>query len=208
MSDYGTEVELVAVTGFVDPGSWEGVALTQDDPEILVEWAGRLCYNTEDKTGSRTGWIKGRIKAGHESVLEHASATFHIKCSRVVTHELVRHRLASYSQRSQRYVKENEPRYIIPPEFEKYERGLFKYVMEECWGWYRKFLELGIKPEIARYVLPNACQTEIVMTMNFRELRHFIKLRRSPRALPEMREVAGKVREICKDLAPEVFEDV
>ena len=79
--------------------------------------------------------------------------------------------------------------------------------MEQAWWAYGEFLKAGIKPEIARYVLPNACETQIVFTMNFRELRHFIRLRTSKQALPEMRCVAGKVRDICKALAPQVFEE-
>lgn len=192
--DYKTEVRLLACT---------------PNGEQLVEWAGRLCWDTQDKTGQVPDRIQRWIGIGHESVIEHASMTFYIRASRVLTHELVRHRLASYSQRSQRYVKESEPRYIIPPEFNQTEEeGLFLGVIEHCWNAYSTALGHGIRPEIARYVLPNACETQIVMTMNFRELRHFIKLRTSKRALPEMREVAGKVREICKGVAPQVFEDV
>lgn len=207
MEDYGTEVKLLAVTGLIDP-AWKDIPFVahQSKAEYLIEYAGRLCYNVEDKTGSRPGWIQDRIKDGHESILEHASATFYIKASRVFTHELVRHRIASYSQRSQRYVNEGEPRYITPPEL----RGSFEFheTMEKAWTFYKELLEQGVPGEIARYVLPNACETQIVVTMNFRELRHFIKLRTGPRALPEMREVAGKIKEICKEIAPEVFSDV
>ena len=195
--DYGSEVKLMAFTECVG------------GPQGLVEWAGRLCYNLQEKTGTRPGWIQERIKDGHESIIEHTSATFYIVCSRVVTHELVRHRLASYSQRSQRYVKENEPKYITPPEIFETELSLiYTEVMDSCWSAYGELLRQGVKPEIARYVLPNACETQIVMTMNFRELRHFIKLRTSKRALPEMREVAGKVKDICVEKWPEVFGDL
>lgn len=200
MSDYGTEVTLERVT---------------PDAEKLIEYASRLCVAREGET--REGYIRDRIEQGHESVLEHASASFYIRASRAFTHELVRHRIASYSQRSQRYVKESDPRYITPPELsdgvDPKHPGIplshyFKEAMEAAWGAYSNLLKAGVKPEIARYVLPNACETQIVVTMNFRELRHFIKLRTSKAALPEMREVAGKIKDICKQIAPQVFEDL
>jgi len=206
--DYGTEVKLVVAT-------MAG--------ENLIEYAGRLCWDSTYKLGEIPDRIQKWVEVGHESVIEHASATFYIKASRVLTHELVRHRIASYSQRSQRYVKESEPKYIMPPELEhvhlqdpRYrDAGIqasgtvwFDVVMDMAWEAYRTLLEAGVKPEIARYVLPNACETQIVMTMNLRELRHFIKLRTSKRALPEMREVAGKIRDMCIEIAPQVFGDL
>jgi len=222
MEDYGTEVQLLAVTGLMGTPDFGFPPSGQEEGEWLIEYAGRLCYNMEDKTGSRPGWIQDRVKDGHESILEHASATFYIKASRVFTHQLVRHRIASYSQRSQRYVKEDEPKYITPPELDGVVGSFFSgslsektlavkaFIrhMENCWLLYGRFLEAGVPKEIARYVLPNACETQIVTTMNFRELRHFIKLRTSSRALPEMREVANRVRDLCKEIAPEVFEDI
>jgi len=145
-------------------------------------------------------------------MIEHASATFYIRASRVLTHELVRHRLASYSQRSQRYVKENKPRYIKPPQSDGMvsvrANSAFDYVMSVCWQAYGELLAEGVRPEIARYVLPNACETQIVCTWNFREIRHIIRLRTSKRALPEMRAVVGEIRRIAKEMAPQVFEDL
>jgi len=122
----------------------------------------------------------------------------------------VRHRLASYSQRSQRYVRENDPSYLVPPEVEASgDAGkVYASAMEAAWQAYSSLLKAGLKPEIARYVLPNACYTDIVCTWNFRELRHIIKLRTSPRALPEMRAVAEALRDIMKAQAPQVFADV
>jgi len=193
---YDVEVKLLAVT---------------PEAERLIESAGRLCWDTQDKTGTVPDRIQKWIEIGHESMVEHACATFYIRASRVLTHELVRHRLASYSQRSQRYVKESEPRYIEPAEIKgrgelAHER--FEEVMEACWEAYRDLLSKGIKPEIARYVLPNACETQIICTWNFREIRHIIKLRASKRALPEMRAVASEIRRIAKEIAPQVFEDL
>jgi thymidylate synthase (FAD) len=193
---YDIEVRLMAIT----PGS-----------EELVEQAGRLCYGSGDKAGTNEKWLQTRIKQGHESLIEHASATFYIKASRALTHELVRHRVASYSQRSQRYVRESRPDYITPPELvagDKEVAAIFEQAMSSAWRSYRQLLEAGVKAEIARYVLPNACATEIICTWNFREIRHIVKLRTSPAALPEMREVAEKIKGIMKAEAPSVFADL
>lgn len=225
---YDVEVRLIALTFPVSkeetwPQIQDASSPVEHDPNVgfdaedLIEYASRLCVDKTQGLRSRENYIRDRIAQGHESVIEHASASFYIRCSRVVTHELVRHRIASYSQRSQRYVRETEPRFITPPEFQA-PRSLppnpvtlahrFTEHMVNCWNLYYYYLQQGVPPEIARYVLPNACQAEIVMTMNFRELRHFIKLRTSSRALPEMQAVAGKVREICKEIAPQVFTDL
>ncbi len=194
-NDYDIEVKLLAVT---------------PDAEKLIETAGRLCWDTQDKTGTVPDRIQKWLDVGHESMIEHASATFYIRASRVLTHELVRHRLASYSQRSQRYVKEAEPRYVEPPEIESNEAAheRFGEAMTACWQAYSDLLDRGIKAEIARYVLPNACETQIICTWNFREIRHIIKLRTSKRALPEFRAVAEEMRKIVKEVAPQVFADL
>ena len=197
---YDVEVKLLSIT---------------PEAEKLIEFAGRLCWDTTHRAGSIPNRIQKWIDVGHESMIEHACATFYIRASRVLTHELVRHRLASYSQRSQRYVKETEPKYIVPPELQKEGEQvgdwgkaafLFDVAIRQAWSAYGAFLSFGIKPEIARYVLPNACETQIICTWNFREIRHIIKLRTSKRALPEMRAVAGKIRDIMKGEAPQVFE--
>jgi thymidylate synthase (FAD) len=210
INGYDVEVKLIAITGLVGLDKSLRDKLKDSECEGLIEYAGRLCWDTVDKIETNPRRIQEWIQVGHESVIEHASATFYIRASRVLTHELVRHRLASYSQRSQRYVKELEPRYITPPELRATDREhiIFEKAMLESWSAYKKLLELRIEPEIARYVLPNACETQIVMSMNFRELRHFIKLRTSERALPEMRAVAGEIRRMMKELAPKVFEDL
>ena len=212
IDDYDVEVKLLAITGLTLISEKLLKGVENPTSEELIEYAGRLCWDTTDKLGSNPKRIQEWIKVGHESVIEHASATFYIRASRVLTHELVRHRLASYSQRSQRYVKETERRYIKPPELSRVAQNkaddVFEKAMQEAWEAYGKLLRLGISAEIARYVLPNACETQIVMTMNFRELRHFIKLRTSERALPEMRAVAGEIGRIMKDVAPSVFEDL
>ncbi len=192
---YDVEVKLLAVT---------------PDAEKLIETAGRLCWDTQDKTGTVPDRIQKWLEIGHESMVEHACATFYIRASRVLTHELVRHRVASYSQRSQRYVKETESRYIEPPPIEDNEAAhkQFEEAMTACWQAYGDLLARGIKAEIARYVLPNACETQIICTWNFREIRHIIKLRTSKRALPEMMAVAEEMRKIVKEIAPQVFADL
>jgi len=205
---YDIEVKLLAVTGLTQSMRPEQQRASQEPSEELIEYAGRLCWDTTLKLGTNPERIQEWIQMGHESVIEHAAATFYIRASRVFTHELVRHRLASYSQRSQRYVRESQPRYIVPPEVDASGREIFEKAMQGAWHAYRHLLEVGVEPEIARYVLPNACETQIIMTMNFRELRHFIKLRTSERALPEMRAVAGEIKRIMKDVAPRVFEDL
>lgn len=193
--EYDVEVKLMAIT---------------PDSESLVEQAGRLCYASGDKLGTNERWLQTRIKQGHESLLEHASATFYIKASRVLTHELVRHRIASYSQRSQRYVKESRPEFITPTELAGIEGAseVYQDSMKAAWDAYNRLLHTGVKPEIARYVLPNACSTEIICTWNFREIRHIIRLRSGPAALPEMRAVAAKIKDIMKTQAPSVFGDL
>jgi thymidylate synthase (FAD) len=192
---YDIEVKLLAVT---------------PDAEKLIETAGRLCWDTQDKTGTVPDRIQKWLEIGHESMVEHACATFYIRASRVLTHELVRHRLASYSQRSQRYVKETEPRYIEPPDIKDNPAAhkQFGEAMTTSWQAYGDLLAEGTRAEIARYVLPNACETQIICTWNFREIRHIIKLRTSKRALPEFRAVAEEVRKIAKEMAPQVFQDV
>lgn len=192
---YDIEVKLLAIT---------------PDAERLIESAGRLCWNTQDKTGTVPDRIKAWLGIGHESMIEHASATFSICGSRAMTHELVRHRLASYSQRSQRYVRENEESYVLPPEVGSSAEAseTYRHAMSAAWEAYRQLQRQGLKPEIARYVLPNACRTEIICTWNFRELRHIIALRSTARALPEIREVAMRLRDIMKESAPQVFADL
>ena len=207
--NYDIEVKLLGLTIPV-----QNEPLMEHDPneeldaEGLIEFAGRLCWDTQDKLGTVPDRIQKWIEIGHESMIEHASANFYIRCSRVLTHELVRHRIASYSQRSQRYVREDEPRYIKPPFISVAAESAFDQAMKMCWAAYKQLLAEGVKPEIARYVLPNACETQIVCTWNFRELRHIIRLRTSPRALPEMRAVARRIKEICKEIAPQVFADL
>lgn len=188
-------------------------------PELVIANAARTCYDSPEKDlkASRL-MIKAIVKAGHESCVEHATATFRLSdVSRVLTHELVRHRLFSFSQRSQRYVKENEASYVTPDVLVddnaanaqmKQANLIFEMAMNNAWTAYRDLLKLGLKPEDARFVLPNACATEIVVSGNFREYRNFLKLRLSPRAQWEIRKAANLILAELYKIAPSCFEDL
>lgn len=164
-----------------------------------IEIAGRTCYKSEPK-GKPEDFIRMLIRRGHESVLEHASLTFKIKTNRNMTHELVRHRLASYSQESTRYVSYKDGIEFIPwikGDIECIEDGEVKYKFyEEVEKTYKKLIEEGYRPEEARDILPGSTATTIVMTMNMRELRHFLKLRIDKAAHPQMRELAKLIHYI------------
>lgn len=182
------------------------------DAEKLIESAGRTCYLSSAKghRNSEKIMIRMLIKKGHYSVLEHASATFRIKGgSRSFTHQLVRHRLCSYSQQSQRYVNENCFSTVTPPSIVADESALtyFKIAMKNAQLAYAKLISLGIKKEDARFVLPNACTSEIVITANFRELRHIFDKRCDKAAQWEIRDIAMQMLGIMKNIAPTVFED-
>lgn len=183
------------------------------NPELTIAYAASTCYDSKPKElEPARKMITAIIKSGHESCVEHASATFVLDgISRVVTHELVRHRIGfSYSQRSQRYVNEHQPSYVIPEEIAGSPKALeiFQEAMNTAWAAYSKLQTVGMRNEIARYVLPNACTTKITVTANFRAWRNFLKLRCSKRAQPEIRELAYKLLdELCK-IAPSCFEDL
>lgn len=169
-----------------------------------IEIAGRVCYQSEPK-GDPEKFIRMIIKRGHESVLEHGSLTFKVRTNRAIANEIVRHRLASYSQESTRYVKYDDIEFI--PSFRVYKD------MEKYLGDVEKLYRAGItstdyKPEIIRDVLPNCTATSLVMTMNFRELRHFLKLRLDKAAHPQIRELARIMLGILKDEYPVFVEDI
>jgi len=148
------------------------------------------------------------LAVGHTSVIEHATFTFAISgVSRSLTHQLVRHRLASYAQQSQRYVNLVEPCFVTPPKIEKDPKLKEAYVksMQAIWKQYNELLELGIPAEDARYVLPNACCTNILVTMNARSLLNFFELRCCLHAQWEIRMLAQKMLALVKDVAPVLF---
>ena len=200
-----------------------------DGSEILrrIERAGRTCYKSEDKITEESAakFVSSVIKRGHESVIEHEKVTVRVVCDRGVTHEIVRHRLASYSQESTRYCNDKGGVTFVIPPWVKVEPGEYKAKRvldcanndaERAWlhsmldseVCYIELLARGWSPQQARSVLPNSTKTELVMTMNLREWRHFFKLRTSSAAHPQMQEIARPILEAFKAMIPVVFEDL
>ena len=188
-----------------------------DGEKILVnlERYARTCYKSEDKIGpgSAAVLIKGLIKNGHESVIEHEKITVRVVCDRGITHEIVRHRLASYSQESTRYCDYNKSGSIvvIEPFFfqdKPEQRQAWQEAMMACEQAYNKLRELGASPQEARTVLPNSLKTEIVITYNLRAWRHFFKLRTSKASHPQMREIAIPLLREMQKKVPVIFDDI
>jgi thymidylate synthase (FAD) len=180
--------------------------------EKLIEEAGRTSYLSFNKKNMDTEreFIRMLINNGHFSVLEHASATFRINgCSRAFTHQLVRHRLCSFTQQSQRYVDESKFNYIEPKAINDNKRAhsIFVNFMNKAREVYAELQKLGVKNQDARFVLPNAIESKIVVTANFRQWRHIIELRGNPDAQWEIRDVIIKILKILKEHVPTVFED-
>ena len=188
------------------------------EPEKTVALAARLCYSdsTIDELEGRVKSISIEkflakiIRMGHLSVLEHASFTFGIEgISRATSHQLVRHRLASYSQQSQRYVKFESPEYVLPPSIgeDEEKKRRFEEAVTGLYSLYREFVGTGVAAEDARYLLPNAACTKIIVTMNARELLHFFRLRCCERAQWEIRGMATRMVVLVKEKAPVIFAD-
>lgn len=183
-----------------------------------IERAGRVCYKSESRISDKSAekFIANIIKSGHESVIEHVSITFKIICDRGITHEIVRHRLASYSQESSRYCDYSNDKFdgeltFIKPCFwteDDENFKLWKQTMETLEKNYLAMRKNGVRPEQARSILPNSLKTEIFMTANLREWRHFLKLRTSNRAHPQMREIALKIYDILNKNLPVIFSDI
>lgn len=183
-----------------------------------LELCGRVCYKSEHKMNDTSPYkfIQNIINRGHESVLEHFSFTVKFICDRGVSHEIVRHRIASYSQESTRYCNYSkgdfngeitviEPCFLVPGT-EGY--NLWYNACSSAEDSYFMMLNWGCSPQEARAVLPNSLKTELVMTANIREWRHFLKLRTSPAAHPQMREVAKLLLKELKAKIPVVFGDI
>ena len=182
------------------------------DAEKLIETAGRTSYLSLGKQGEDTekAFIRMLIKRGHLSVLEHAYATFRISgASRAFTHQLVRHRLCSFIQQSQRYVDESNFNFIEPQSIKNNPEAhsIFTEFMDNARKTYSELQKLGIKNEDARFVLPNAAESQIVVTANLREWRHIVELRGEPDAQWEIRRAAIEILKILKKHAPTVFGD-
>ena len=191
----------------------------------LLEECGRVCYKSESRITETSAptFVGNILKRGHESVLEHCSFTVKFTCDRGVSHEIVRHRLASYSQESTRYCNYGAGQFgeeitVIEPadafsydlcnatDYHKYQ--LWREAMEQAEKSYLELLEYGATPQEARSVLPNSLKTEVVMTANIREWRHFLKLRCSPAAHPQMREVALALLKEVHARIPVLFDDL
>lgn len=182
------------------------------DAEKVIESAGRTSYLSFDQQGKDTEkkFIQMIIKNGHASVLEHASATFRIKnVSRALTHQLVRHRLCSFTQQSQRYVNEEKFDYISPKSIRNNSEAnnIFEDFIVYARKTYSILCQLGIKNEDARFILPNATSSEIVISANLREWRHILKLRGNPDAQWEIRQMTIEIYKILKNHTPTVFSD-
>jgi thymidylate synthase (FAD) len=188
--------------------------------EVLehIERCGRVCYKSEDriKDGSAERFIGMLVRSGHESVLEHFSFTAKFICDRGVTHEIVRHRIASFSQESTRYVdytldkNGGEIEVIIPYEMRDNEEAIehLKWAVGEAEDAYRWIRYFGCKAQAARAVLPTCLKTELYMTANLREWRHFFKMRCSKAAHPDIRVVANMLLKEAHDKIPVVFDDI
>lgn len=183
-----------------------------------LEEIGRVCYKSEGRITeeSYAPFLKAIIKRGHEAVLEHYSFSVKFTCDRGVSHEIVRHRMASYCQESTRYCNyakdefQGEITVIEPCYLEKDSPGYFYWeaACQKAENAYFDLLDYGCSAQEARAVLPNSLKTELVMTANVREWRHFFKLRCSPAAHPQMREVALMALEELHSLMPVVFDDL
>ncbi|MCI9677867.1 MAG: FAD-dependent thymidylate synthase [Oscillospiraceae bacterium] len=190
-----------------------------------IERIGRVCYKSEDAIhpGSAEQFIRNIITRGHESVIEHESISVRVVCDRGVSHEIVRHRIASYSQESTRYCNYTRDkfgsqlvcidiatgfRYNLEDPADRKKYDIWTKAMEAAEGFYFQLIEAGARPEEARSVLPNSLKTEIVMTMNLREWRHFLRLRSSKRAHPQIAEIASALLEEFSARYPVFFADL
>ncbi|WDN89779.1 thymidylate synthase (FAD) [Desulfosarcina sp. BuS5] len=202
----------------ISPG--HEILFIQDGASILkqIEAAGRTCYKSENKitADSAAGFVKSIIKSGHHSVVEHISISVRFICDRGITHEIVRHRLAAYSQESTRYANYSEDKFgneitVIKPYF--WSEGSEEYLewetaMKNAEQSYLKLLQNGARPEQARSVLPNSLKTEIVMTCNLREWRHVLALRCSKASHPQIREIMLPLLAEFHEKIPVLFDDL
>lgn len=186
------------------------------EPDKVVAAAARLCYS--DKTISelmtnmtdskREDLITKLVSSGHESPFEHVTFTFGIEgISRACSHQLVRHRIGSYSQQSQRYVTMDDPEYVLPNSIETDPEALelYNFILDVITRGYDVLVGSGIPEEDARYLLPNATATKIVVTLNARSLFNFFKLRSCNRAQEEIRNLSDEMLRLCKEAAPKIF---
>ena len=192
--------------------------ISYDNLLSTVEIAGRTCYKSENKItdGSAEKFVRNILKRGHEAVIEHASLTVRFTCDRGVSHEIVRHRLAAYCQESTRYCNYSKDDFgseitVIKPISFDYSDSPYRIWKRSCENAETAYFDLlneGCTPQEARSVLPNSLKTEVVMTADMREWRHFIRLRCAPAAHPDMRVIAGLLYDLLKSTYPVFFEDI
>lgn len=202
----------------IQPGYEILTPLNGDQILKHIETCGRVCYKSESKitSDSCVNFVRALIKRGHEAVIEHYGFTVKFICDRGVSHEIVRHRIASFCQESTRYCNYAKSDFsseitVIKPLF--FDEGMdaynyWKTACEAAEMEYFALLDNGCSPQQARSVLPNSLKTEIIMTANLREWRHFFKLRTAPAAHPQMREVAIALLKKLKQIIPVIFEDI
>jgi len=186
--------------------------ITKEDAIVSlkkIERCGRLCYKSEDRItdDSYIKFLSGIIKRGHLSVIEHGSITVIVTCDRGVSHEIVRHRIGSYSQESTRYVNYSKSGITyIQPDFKLTVDD--KKIMKDVENHYKKRIKQGLSPERARYFLMNGTKTEIAMTYNLRQWRHFFDMRGNKGAHPDIRLVAIMILSAMKQTMPVIFDDL
>lgn len=205
-------MKLISPT-FVIESEFDGISILKS-----IEKAGRTAYKSEEKItlDSASDFVKMIIKRGHLSVIEHYSISVRVICDRGVSHEIVRHRLASYTQESTRYCNYSKGKFgneltVIKPIFwdendDKY--MIWKRTIQHIEEAYKDLIQKGASPQEARSILPNSLKTEIVMTMNLREWRHFFNLRTSESAHPQMREIALPLLKEFQSKIPIIFDDL
>jgi len=200
-----------------------------ENPLQTIEKAGRTCYKSEDKITNNSAeiFVKNLLKRGHEAMIEHASMSYKVICDRGVSHEIVRHRLFSFAQESTRYCNyKNSVTFIIPNWLGKIKKGAYCYeehpelgetveTLQDAWFYsmqyaetcYKHLIQAGWSPQQARSVLPNSLKTEIIITGNMREWRHFFKLRTAKEAHLQMKEVADMILQDAIKRVPVLFDD-
>lgn len=179
------------------------------DLERQIVKAARTCYQSEDKVENDLDFIRRLVKKEHEAMFEHGVISLRITCDRGIANELVRHRLCSFAQESTRYVRYDEIEVILPTEFKsETSEKIWRDAMSSCEKAYCELLSLGLKPQIARSVLPMALKTELVVTCNVREWRHIMKIRGHKTAHPQMRQIISMIKSWFSENHKVFIEDI
>jgi thymidylate synthase (FAD) len=202
-------VELLAMTVGATMKDGEPVILPEMGMEEVIERCGRTCYKSEDKITptSAIGFAKRIMKRGHVSVVEHCAVTIVMVMDRGISHELVRHRIAAYSQESTRYVNYKEGITVIePPDLSEFSRLAWLKSCEHAEEAYGMMIKDGCKPEIARSVLPTCLKTEVVSTYNLRQWVHVLEQRMNKVCHPQMRDIQRKCHDILVKISPTLFD--